>query len=54
MRKVGFRPTGELVRRYSAGRGGEALAMLYEEAGEDDMRGDVAFDLYEDSAILAA
>lgn len=54
MRKLGFRPTGQLVRRFSAGRGAEALAMLYEEGGEDDMRGDVVFDLYKDAPTLAA
>jgi RimJ/RimL family protein N-acetyltransferase len=54
MRKVGFRPTGDFIRRFSAGRGEEALAMVYEDSGEDDMRGDVAFDLYDDADILAA
>jgi len=54
MRKVGFRPTGDFIRRFSAGRGEEALAMVYEDSGEDDMRGDVAFDLYNDADILAA
>jgi len=54
MRKVGFRPTGDFIRRFSAGRGEEALAMLYEDAGEDDMRGELAFELYEDAGTLAA
>ncbi len=54
MRKIGFRPTGQLVRRFSAARGEEALAALYEDAGEDDMRPDASADLYEDAGILAA
>jgi RimJ/RimL family protein N-acetyltransferase len=54
MRKIGFRPTGNFIRRHSAGRGGEALAVVYEDAGESDMRGDVAFELYDDASILAA
>jgi RimJ/RimL family protein N-acetyltransferase len=55
MRKVGFRPTGDYVRRYSAGRGEEALAALYEDGGEDDMRADVALDLYDDaSGVMVA
>jgi len=28
--------------------------MVYEDSGEDDMCGDVAFDLYDDADILAA
>lgn len=54
MRKIGFRPTGDFVRRYSAGRGEEALAVMYEEGGEEDMRDDLAVELYEDAATLAA
>ncbi|MBO9582454.1 MAG: GNAT family N-acetyltransferase [Sphingobium sp.] len=54
MRKLGFRPTGTFVRRFSAGRGEEVLAMVYEDTGESDMRGDVAFELYGDAAALAA
>ena len=54
MRKVGFRPTGDFVRRYSAGRGEAALAALYEDAGEDDMRSDVSVELYDDAETLAA
>lgn len=54
MRKIGFRPTGEFVRRFSAGRGEEALAMLYEDAGEDDMRGDASVEIYGDAALAAA
>ncbi|MBO9581660.1 MAG: GNAT family N-acetyltransferase [Sphingobium sp.] len=54
MRKIGFRPTGDFIRRYSAGRGEEALSAVYEDAGEDDMRSDVSFELYDDAATLAA
>lgn len=54
MRKIGFRPTGDFVRRYSAGRGEEALAAVYEDAGEDDMCSDVSMELYDDAATMAA
>lgn len=55
LRKLGFRPTGDFVRRFSVVRNEEGLAALYEEAGEDDMRADLARELYEDAAsVLAA
>ncbi len=54
MRKIGFRPTGDFVHRYSAGRGEETLSIVYEDMGEDDMRVDVAMELYDDAGALAA
>ncbi len=54
LRKLGFRPTGDFVRIHSKGRGEEVLTMVYEDAGEADMRADLARALYDDAAILAA
>ena len=41
LRKLGFRPTGEIVRRYSAGRGAEAPCALFERdlTGNGDAEG---------------
>ena len=41
LRKLGFRPTGEVARRFSLARGGEAPCALFEE-GEGDGDGAVA------------
>jgi RimJ/RimL family protein N-acetyltransferase len=54
MRKSGFRPTGDYVRRFSAGRGAESLAALYEDCGEGDANADMAGILYKDAVTLAA
>lgn len=54
MRKIGFRPTGAYARRYSAGRGEEGLAALYEDAGDGDMRDDLVAEIYSDMGTLAA
>lgn len=37
LRKLGFRPTGRIIPRKSAGRGGEALCALYARDAEDAM-----------------
>jgi len=39
LRKLGFRPTGHVVRRHSLARGGETPCAVYEHA-EDDSAGD--------------
>ena len=55
LRKVGFRPTGEIAQRYSAGRQRNVACALFEEGESIDMpRGDVALELYEESQPLAA
>jgi RimJ/RimL family protein N-acetyltransferase len=54
MRKIGFRPTGSYVRRFSAGRGGDGLVAIYEDANEEEMRADVASELYGDATTMAA
>jgi len=54
LRKLGFRPTGDLVRIHSRGRGEEVLAAVFEDGGEGDMREDPARELYADAAPLAA
>jgi RimJ/RimL family protein N-acetyltransferase len=42
LKKLGFRPTGIIARRYSAGRGGEAPCKLFELGlrGDDAKAGD--------------
>ncbi|HZV18948.1 MAG TPA: GNAT family N-acetyltransferase [Sphingobium sp.] len=54
LRKLGFRPTGDLVRIHSRARGEEVLAALFEDGAESDMREDVVEELYADAASLAA
>lgn len=54
LRKLGFRPTGDLVRIHSRARGEDVLAAVFEDGGEGDMREDVAGELYADAAPLAA
>lgn len=54
LRKLGFRPTGDFVRVHSAARGEDVLTALFEDAGEDEMRSDLVFELYEDAGVLAA
>jgi RimJ/RimL family protein N-acetyltransferase len=53
MRKIGFRPTGDFIRRFSAGRGGEGLTAVYEDAGEEEVQGDMAAELYRDATLAA-
>lgn len=54
MRKIGFRPVGRPEPRYSAARGRADLCQSYEHAAEDEMRDDVAVEIYSDVATLAA
>lgn len=54
LRKLGFRPTGDFARIHSKGRGEDVLTMLYEDAGEVDMRADLSRELYDDTSTLAA
>jgi RimJ/RimL family protein N-acetyltransferase len=54
MRKLGFKPTGSFVQRYSAGRGGEGLAADYEFAGVEEAPADMAHELYGDATTMAA
>jgi RimJ/RimL family protein N-acetyltransferase len=54
MRKIGFRPTGDYVHRFSAGRGEAGLAALYEDMGEDDRPADMVQELYGDATTMAA
>ncbi|OJY69718.1 MAG: GNAT family N-acetyltransferase [Sphingobium sp. 66-54] len=54
LRKLGFRPTGDLVRIHSRARGEDVLAAVFEDGGEGDMREDLAGELYADAAPLAA
>ena len=54
LRKLGFRPTGDFVRVHSAARGEDVLTALFEDTGEDEMRSDVVFELYDDAGVLAA
>lgn len=51
--KLGFRPTGKIVKRYSIGRREEVDSILFEDIGETPMRPDPAIELYEDRAIAA-
>lgn len=55
LRKVGFRPTGEVQQRYSAGRQQTVPFAVFEHSGNCIMpRGDVALELYEEAQPLAA
>jgi RimJ/RimL family protein N-acetyltransferase len=49
LRKIGFRFTGRIERRYSVGRRAEADCLLFEEGEEDRVANDPAFILYADS-----
>jgi len=54
IRKLGFRPTGRVEPRFSAGRDRVDLCQIYEDGGESEMREDVAVELYADREPLAA
>lgn len=54
LRKVGFRPTGQVEQRFSLGRGESVASAVFEQAEEVDMPSEVHFDLYSDTPPLAA
>lgn len=54
LRKLGFRPTGELARVRSVARGEDVLAIVFEDGGEADMRPDFAEEIYADAVGMAA
>lgn len=55
LRKIGFRPTGVVEQRYSAGRQRTVPFALFEQCDACDMpRRDLALDLYEEAQPLAA
>ncbi len=54
LRKLGFRPTGQVAQRYSTGRQGYVACALFEEGTGIDMpRGDLSLELYAESALAA-
>lgn len=54
LEKLGFQPTGHCEKRISAACGGAATCILYEDSGEDPMRGDSSLELYMDGGSIAA
>lgn len=54
LRKVGFRPTGVIEQRHSAGRRRTVPCLLFEEGADIDMPRDLAAELYTESQPLAA
>ena len=54
LRKIGFRPTGQIASRYSIGRGADVACAMFEQGEEVDMPRDVHLDLYSDARSLAA
>lgn len=54
LRKIGFRPTGRIGQRYSAGRGTTAPCALFEEDKVEDMMRDRPLDHYGEDHALAA
>jgi RimJ/RimL family protein N-acetyltransferase len=54
LRKIGFRPTGKVLQRYSAGRGATVPCALFEQGEEVAMPRDLHQILYSDARPLAA
>ncbi|HEX7784347.1 MAG TPA: GNAT family N-acetyltransferase [Sphingobium sp.] len=54
LRKIGFRPTGQIASRYSIGRGADVACALFEQGEEVDMPRNLHLDLYSDARSLAA
>ena len=56
LRKIGFRPTGKVARRFSHGRQSAATALLFRDSGGAGQASspDPAFDLYRDASPVAA
>jgi len=54
LRKLGFRPTGQIVRRPSVGRGEDVTCALFEQGEDVAMPRDTHRHIYEDAAPLAA
>ena len=54
LRKIGFRPTGQVALRYSRARGEHVPCAQFEEGEPVQMRQDLSAHLYEDARALAA
>jgi RimJ/RimL family protein N-acetyltransferase len=54
LRKIGFRPTGQIMTRYSIGRGADVACAIFEQGEEEDMPSNLHLDLYSDTRPLAA
>ncbi|MCI4588834.1 GNAT family N-acetyltransferase [Sphingobium sp. BYY-5] len=54
LRKLGFRFTGRIEKRYSLGRDAMVDSLVFEEGEDDRMSSDPAMDLYGDSWPVAA
>jgi RimJ/RimL family protein N-acetyltransferase len=55
LRKIGFRPVGRIVERYSSGRKALVPAALFVQGeAEDGPRGDASLELYGDAMPIAA
>jgi len=54
LRKIGFRYTGRIEKRFSLGRGASADCLIFEEGGAARMAADSSMDLYGDSVPALA
>jgi RimJ/RimL family protein N-acetyltransferase len=54
LRKIGFRPTGRVMQRYSVGRGTDVACAEFEQGEEAPMSHDLHTDIYGDARLIAA